>query len=280
MGLFSGIFGSSPSTKTDPTTVLTPEQEAALKSIFGEIGLNAPGGANNVSSFPGDLSVEGNFGELTSLEALEQAVLGKATGETQKLFTDSLNELISNKGNVTDFTDFFEKSVRDPALQSFEEKVLPAIGRDFGGADFFSSDRVKQDQFAREDLIDSLTGSRSELAFRSQESANDRLLAALGLAESGQNSRINQIAQLFGAQFQAEGANVGLDERNVSREFGSFQADRDERNTRIRQLLAAIGLPAFENIVTTSGGSSGIFDSFISEFGGAAGANLGGKIGD
>ena len=79
---------------------------------------------------------------------------------------------------AVNFDDFFQTNVQDPLLESFQEDVLPGISRSQGPTGFFSGDRLRQDEQAREDLLGQLVRSRSDLAFRTDQAQRDRQLAA------------------------------------------------------------------------------------------------------
>ncbi len=126
----------------------------------------------------------------TTLQALlkGESVGGTAAGDTalNRLLSAEvgadprLRELIS--GEPTGFEEFFEQSIQRPLLRTFEEDILPSISARSGGS-FFSSGRERLDERALQNLTEQLASARSELGFRTRESAADRSLNALRLLE-------------------------------------------------------------------------------------------------
>ncbi len=149
MGFFDDVgdflLGTKPKAKVKQKSLLSKEQQVAqgelLKSLQGP--------------------VLGRI-EETSLEGLEQAALQRVEGPGPA------------------FDEFFKTSVQDPLLEDFEETILPRISRRFAPSGFHGSERQQADRFAKEDLLKSLTRSRSELAFGSRESELNQLLAIFG----------------------------------------------------------------------------------------------------
>ena len=148
-------------------------------------GFNAPVGATGVTG----------LGEL-SLEALEKLVTEGAFSESADIGRESLEEIIG-RGD-TDFEEFFNTSIRDPLLKDFQDIILPRTARQFGGTQFFSSERQEADARGRDDLTDSLTRARSELGFRTrQQDTENRMgaIAQLAQLERLEPSILNSILQ-------------------------------------------------------------------------------------
>ncbi len=237
MGILDTLFGESPSTETFDLSTLTPEQQRLFRETLvpflgrpiSEAGAAVPG----MSAL-----------ESTSLAGLEQLakdlVSGQgAEGGLRRQATSAVGDILSQ--GPTDFEDFFQTTVRDPALRDFEEDVLPRIGREFGGNQFFGTERISADEAAREDLLESLTRARSDLAFRTRESDTQSRLQAAGL--SSQIGTSGDLISLLGA---------GALPRNIELQ----RLAREDK--RVAQLLEALGLQAKENVVVASGGTEGI----------------------
>jgi len=265
MGFFDFLFGEGPSTTTSVLDTLTPEQQAALNSLLRELGGSREGFGGDTSIDPSDLS-------QLSLSALEARALELGNpnreNELSQSAADTLLRFLDLDSNEAGIEDFFQTNIRDPALQEFQESILPAISRDFGGANFFSSERRTSDSDAQGDLIRSLTQARSGLAFNARESDRNRALQALGLAPSIDALGRGDTNELL-ALLQAGDSQTALGERNFEREFQQFLAEAGIDQNRIQQLLAGINTQAFENVVTSDPGSSGFIVDLIGAFGGS-----------
>ncbi len=269
MGIGDFLFGSKPKIKTSELSTLTPEQQELLKKLLGQF--TTEGGAGfQPEGFGGELSAGLGGLEQTSLAALEQSALSSADpNNILNQAGDALKKIFG--AGPTDTTDFFNTNIRDPALQSFEETVLPRISRDFGGANFFSSERSEADEGARGDLIESLTRSRADVNVRSRESNLDRILQGIGLAPGLEGEKRSGLLALL----EAGGVERGVRQGALDREFGEFSRVQDERSRRIAQILAALGITGKENIVTALPGSQGFITAVASAAAGASGGNKG-----
>ena len=257
MGILDILFGEGPSVDTQTLDTLTPEQQAELNKLLQQLG------SSSGPKFEGDLNVEQSDLSQLSLAGLEERALALSDpnrkSELSTQATQSLLSLLDFESADAGIEDFFRTNVRDPALEEFQRNILPAISRDFGGANFFSSERRETDQSAQGQLIESLSRSRSGLAFNARESDRNRALQALGLVPESENRDINQLLAILGAGETT----TGLKERNVGREFDQFIAESGFDRDRISQLLAGINTQAFENVVTTSGGTAGLIPQLL-----------------
>ncbi len=253
MGFLDILFGEGPSTETLTLDTLTPEQQNSLNTLLRELGGARPG-------FQGDVNVEQSDISQLSLTGLENMFSDpNRQSDLSTQATQSLMQLLNFENSDAGIEDFFQTNIRDPALEEFQRSILPAISRDFGGSNFFSSERTETDRNAQGELIDSLTRARSGLAFNARESDRNRALQALGLVPQTENLELNRLLALFGV-----GESVtGLEERNVGREFDQFVTESGIDQNRISQLLAGINTQSFENVVTTSGGTAGLIPQLL-----------------
>ena len=263
MGIKDFLFGSKPKIDVKDLSTLTPEQQKILKQILGQFG--AQGGADfQPEGFGGDLSAGLGDLEQTSLAALEQSALSSADpNNVLNQAGEALKGIFS--GGQSDVTDFFNTNIRDPALQSFEETVLPGISRDFGGANFFSSERQDADDRARRDLTTGLSSARADVNLRSRESNLDRILQGIGLAPGLESAGTDSLLKFL----EAGGVERGVRQDALDREFGEFGRVQDEKFKRLQAILAALGLQGKENVVTALPGSSGFITDIIAAAAGA-----------
>ncbi len=268
MGFLDILFGEGPSTETLTLDTLTPEQQNALNILLGELGGARPG-------FQGDVNVDQSDISQLSLTGLENMFSDpNRQSDLSAQATQSLMQLLNFENSDAGIEDFFQTNIRDPALEEFQKSILPAISRDFGGANFFSSERAETDRNAQGELIDSLTRARSGLAFDARESDRNRALEALGLVPQTENLELNRLLALFDV-----GESVtGLEERNVERQFDQFVSESGIDQDRISQLLAGINTQSFENVVISDPGTQGIARPLIAAAGTALVGPIGGAI--
>jgi hypothetical protein len=252
MGGIGDVFlGSKPKTKTKQLPTLSPEQEQALGQLFGQ--LNA-----------GDINAAGALvpgltgGQELSLEALENLALNLVEGGSSVVsqlsspdgsVSKALESVLS--GTATDFEDFFKSNIQDPLLEAFETEIIPTIRRTFGGENFFGGERTRREGEATEDLLTQLTRSRADLGFRAREGAKNRQVQGLSFAPSIASGAITAPALLSEA--------LGL-ERNV--DLQRLAAT----DSRIAQIIQALGVRPFENVVLNQPGSQGLLHAAISGF--------------
>ena len=265
MGLGDILFGDSPSTTTEATPTLTNEQRRLLDTLLRS-GIRGAG-ERDILGFDQFLPATGREGapQLTSLAALEEVALNRATGQSES--DQALSSILrGEKTGEGAFDDFFETNIQTPAVENFQETVLPQIGRRFGGSEFFGSERRKADQDASSDLLRFLTAERARGELEERQFDINTLLEAVGLAQE---------RDISGRELDLEAA-IALNEQeraNFITEFEKFFAEQGLRGEEFNQLLALIQTPAFENIVFNDPGSSGLVQGFLS------GGNLAGAFG-
>jgi len=93
----------------------------------------------------------------------------------------ALEQMLS--GTPQQFEEFFQKAVQEPALQQFNEQVLPMIARQYA-AQFFGSDRERADMLAQRELIRALTQARADLAFQAAQEARNRQQVGIQLEQA------------------------------------------------------------------------------------------------
>jgi len=265
------LFGQSPESKISTLPTMSPQQQALLNKLLGEFDQESllKGGA---TPYGGELVAGLGDLENLSLEALEQKILQRATSEGVGAEAETaLTKMLRTGGAPTDFEEFYRTSVRDPALQEFREFTLPEVTRRFGSSGAFGSDRLTAEQQGLERLGRTLTGARSELAFKTQESSQERILKALGLAPGVEGSDVESLLKLM------QGASLprSIQQAKLTSEYGEFQRQQEEKRNRVNQILAALGLPTLQNIPQTTPGQTGTLQSVLTAAAGNTGAAAG-----
>lgn len=244
-----GEFREPPPPDIQNVSKLSPElqkllDETLLPFLGGEelSGVLGP-------EFEGQLTPGAGEIERLSLSALEQQAMNlvdpqgdiaQTISGAQTAFQDILSQ------GPQDIDDFFTKTVQDPLLRNFERDILPSIGRDFGGNAFFGSERVETDRRAGQELLTQLSQARAGMAFGARESDLNRSAQVLGLTSQvagagGQTAQGILGGGILGKQLQGE---------QLRAQYQDFVRRTGERDKRVEQILASLGLGTNENIVT------------------------------
>ncbi len=259
--IFGFLGGSKPSASTSPHATMSPEQQQALQALLQRLG------GGGVNQYPGPTTTPG---QDLSLGALEQQALHSVDPASQVAIAKTratLSDLQSESFN--DPSKYFDSAIRDPAIKDFQERIMPGIGRRFAGNSIFGSDARTAERQATEDLTRGLSGERSKLEFQAKESNASR---ALGASQASTNlehtvggidsEKFAQLMKLFGAESIP-----------FSQNYSEFTRQQGQNQTNIGDILAALGLKPFENITTTTPGTSGILGPLLSSFAGSQGGS-------
>lgn len=278
MGGFLGgvgdfLFGEDSSVTNQQLPTLTPEQKAFLDRLLPLIeGRLGSGGESTNTEL---LSLEGLSNLVNQASGLPggSGVQSQATGTASKGLT-ALDQIL--EAGPQDIDAFFKASVQDPLLEAFSEDILPAIQTRFA-PQFFGGERRESEARAREDLVDTLARERTKFGFESREAQEERRLRGAAAAPSVAGGAA---AVPFAGQAARQGAVLPTVSAGVAQGGAPDQRRLDEMNRRIREALAAIGLPAFENVTTVDQGSAGLIPGLATGLAGNAGfgAALGGLI--
>lgn len=218
-----------PSVTTTQQPTRTKKQRQALQRLIDELG--------------------GGRIETQGVTEGEQSVLDEILGRTQgqqALVGDAQSRIGELLGSRDEFDEFFETNVEQPLMENFQEEVIPGIGRRFGGANFFSSERRDAEQDAMEELAQQLTAGRSQAAIQAPMDA------------------VSSLGEVFGAQ-------RGLDDMALKASGFERQVREKQRRARVQEILNALGQESFENITTVDPGSAGVLGS---DFGSIAASGI------
>lgn len=260
------LLGSAPSTKFAVKPTVTPEQAAAYSQLLQQL---SPGSASG-TPYQGNLGAGLSSLETTSLAGLEQMAMNAA--DPNSAYQQGTNALLGiiNQG-PEDINDYFTKNIEDPLIKDFNEKVLPGISRRFAPSGFYSSDRLRSDDLARRDLGDSLTRARSDVSYKAYQDNMQNKLAALGLlpqSASAAQAALQQALEAGATPREVEALNNQL-------KYEEFVRQQSQGDDRIKALIAALGIPQFENIGVSKGGSSGLLGGVASGIGSFLGGYFG-----
>ncbi len=247
MGFFDFLFGEEPSQDITPQTTLTSEQEALLKALIAQISEGQGESPFGIKS--GGLELQ----SLAGLEALGSQIPGGETGASASQAGLGALEQIFTQG-PQDIDAFFTETIEKPALEKFQENIIPDIRTRFA-PQFFGGERREAEGRATEDLIESLTRERARVGFEARQQDQTNVLQGLGVLPgavgsefAGTTAQANIMLGLLGG---------GGATRDVT------QQQLNERNRRIKEALNSLGIEGFENIVFNDPGSTGFIPSLV-----------------
>ena len=251
MGFVSDfLFGTKPEATTTPESKLSPEQQELMKFLQPFLTGEKLGDIEGVKTPPLSSIQE------TSLEGLEQlalSIVGGGTEQQNLLQTgrESATDILTR--DPTDIEDFFRTNISDPSLKFFDEEVAPRISSKFAPSGFFSSERLKTERGAFEDLLQSLTQSRESVALGARQQDTNAILSALKSISGLRGTDIGDLTSLLVP---------GELPREAFREEQA--APIQERERRLAAIFKALGIPALENITTVDPGTPGLINTLAS----------------
>ena len=241
------LFGRKPKKEIDTLSTLSPEQQELVEFLQPFLT------GENLADIQGVETPPLSDLQTTSLAGLEQLALGIAGGGTEQqglLQTgrQAAGDILTR--GPTDIEDFFRTNIADPSLKFFREEISPDITSKFAPSGFFSSERLGAEETALENLLSSLVRSRESVALGARQQDTNAVLEAIqSIAGLGGTD----IADLTGLLVPGEL------EREAFREKQA--APIQERERRLAAIFKALGLPAIENVVTTTPGTPGLINT-------------------
>jgi len=274
-GFLDTLFGTAPSSDVQQLPTMTKGQRALLDQLVNYFK-GQGGSLAGFDPFTGTAGAPANDLQGMSLAALEQMSMNlTGPNSTQNMADQTLQSFLrGDQTGTSNFNEFFKTNIQDPAVEAFNKDVLPGISRSYGGSNFFSTDRQKAEQQATKDLTTSLTQSRASGQLQERNTNIQTLLAAIGLAPQLAGGYANAGATLLGGSLSARSA----EQASLDAELKRWIAEQTLKGTSFEQMLSVLHSSPFENVVTTSGGTTGLLNSFLGGLGQGAGTVLGGKI--
>lgn len=274
MGFLDDLFlGQGPKLETRSLSTISPEQRQALNALLSSLG-KAP------TKYGGQLSTGLTDLEQSSLAALEERSRALAQPDQNLEAAGlSIRDQLDFRKNTADANDYFTNAVQNPALKEFGANVLPQISRQFGGNDFFSTERQNAEATARRDLLDSLTAERSRVNLDEFDKARDRALTAAGIAPgltAAENSRTQSQMDIL----KAAGVERQVGQDALDRTYAEFVRQQQAASHQQDLLHQASLTPTIENIGMNNPGNAGLIPSLLGSIAGGVGQNLGGLLGD
>jgi len=261
--LIAAGVGSTPHVATGAVGALSPEQEAALQALLQQLGGNLP-------QYQGQTNAAGNNVQGQSLAAMEAAAMNAVGPSSDAAASSGALRDVMNQ-NPADLQAYYKSNIVDPAMQVFQQQIMPDISRRFKGQAGFGSDRMLADATAAGNAT---TGIAQAMGAASQQSLQDqqrnKIAAALGLP--GVNTA--QTQNLLALQ---SGGNIaqGIQQSALDRLYGRFQDTQARRQKQIEDLLAALGIKTTNPYAIGLGGQTGAASSSTTAFLGGLGGSLG-----
>lgn len=274
MGLFSSIgkflFGEESRAVMEQKPLMTPEQLEILRRISSEI-LSSPSilAASATEPYTGQLVAPLTQQELTSLAALEQAVMNQVSGGSG---SSKAQEILERLADVRpeEIESVYRSAIEQPLTTQFREQVIPELTRRFSGVAAFGSDRREQEAMAAERLARALASAKGELMARYRESAIDAARALAELAPRAEGARVEALEKLISASALPR----SIEQARLLAEYEEFLRRQQGRQLRFEQAMSVLGQRPFENIALALPGSEG----FLTGLARGAGAFLASKV--
>lgn len=248
-GMLDKETGEEASSSTQQAPRLTPEQQELLRKMIAEL---MGQGSFQTTPYTGDLVADLSNLEKTSLTGLEQRALELMSGGNRmdKTANDALVRQLSGQPIATD--DFIKTNVEEPATRYFRESLLPELEGRFRGSNLYSGQMREQEMRGVRDVGETVNRTSADIRFKSAQDAQSRVLAALGLYPEVSTLPLAQL----GMTLEAGGIPRGVQQAKLSSQYDEFLRQQKDKTAR---LLAALGVPATENITTVNAASPGIF---------------------
>jgi hypothetical protein len=257
-------FGTEPEIKTGKVQKWTPWQQ----ELGRKLGRELKGGPES-REYTGQLPGTAGLSDLQqlSLTGLERALGGEGVLKEQEEFISSV---LDPERRQKQMQEYFEQTVQEPMMESFREDIIPGIRQQYAPSGYWSGHRVKAEEEAMEDLIDSLTRERTRMSYEAEQSALDRALQAAGMG--------SPTARGFERGLRLGGIPRGVTREGREAEYEEWLRQRDEEDEWLREVMGALGLSGIEPYAIGQPGTTGAVQDFIGEFAGSLGGGAAGSM--
>ena len=268
MSFLGDFFGGGESTTT-PTKVSqwTPQQEALMRSLTGKVrvGVNAP-----VPVYQGDM--------YTPRTPEEQSYFDFMGGQSYEgsAYQNAMGNILAGKPaydvDPAVAEQFYQQSIRAPALKEFRETTMPLLTEQFSGPSFWSSNRADQTRKAVENLGDTLSARHGELMYGEELARRTALDNAMNRVTGAGESYSKQMGTAGGYARQIENERIASElQRYLSGEEVGGVAN-PAYNPQYRLALALLGLTPYAIGATTTSSGPGLGFGILSGMAEGAGA--------
>jgi hypothetical protein len=274
--------GSNPGVTQEPSTnTTTSGQQSSLASLLSLLG-GGSAGTGGTSTSPA------YTGQLTAgLTGDQQNTLGNISSSLASLLSPSsgLNQGISAAEGVANatpanFSSYFNNSVVQPLMQSFNTQTIPALQSAFGASagGTQSSQYAQAVDTATNNLENTIASDASSTALTQYNNQQTNALSAAGVLNNSANTALSAEEGALSAQGVEQTTNQTAD----SNAYQEFLNQLSQNNTVNSQLLSASTAQTVQqgNTVATSG-TNGLGTSLLqglSSNGGSGITSLGNSI--
>ena len=258
------IFGSSVGKKKEPKIVtepaLHPEQEKMIPGLGSYISDNL---GKPLEQYGGKYIAPITQQQLDAMSDLGNLTWNFSPQITQnsQAASNALIRALNTDAGMKEAEDYYQQSIHNPALQSFQKEILPAIQTAYAGpGTYWGSERAGAIRDASTDLAGQLAGIRAQTMFDARNTLENRALQAAGqihqneqfmqnLGLAAEQARtgfgLNRSGSLFDMGETARQAEqLGLD-----RQYSEWLRTRPENSPYLQAALNFMGLPTTASYV-------------------------------
>lgn len=216
---------------------LDPQQQQLLNQLITKLS-NPPAG------YTGDLTAPTNQLQQTSLAAMEQAAMNAASPNSgAAASTSALKNILD--AQPQDLTSYFKSAFVDPAMQTFNQDVMPALEGKFKGLAGYGSDFAQASGRAAANTMTGIGASEADAIQKAlQSQTQNKIGAATALSGvTGANTTNLLNLQAGGAAGQA------TDQAPLTAAYNEFQRQQAAGQTNIQDLLKLLGVQTTTPVV-------------------------------
>lgn len=259
MGITDFLFGGSEDAKhVGNAPLLTGPQKDTLNQLIqmvqGQVG-------QGVDPYPGQIAPGASDIQDTTFQFLQNLLSGGDTGMAAG--TDALTQLL-RPFDPAATTEAWEAGVKAPALQTWEEEILPAIQERYIGQGAASSGAANR----------AITKSGADLSADLAGQLATMLLGQEGQHEATQLAAVDQMLRqalgLTGVGLTAGGQQRDIMAELLGEDYQKWQTAQPYNNPWLQMLQTVLGTKAFDPIVQGPTQSRGVFGDLL-----GAASNLG-----
>lgn len=316
MGSVGDFFmGSTTSPSVSTQTTMTDEQRQLLDSLSGilqgQLGQGTPAYTGNLTAPQTDLETQSwsslsdmlsNMGGSTNTDSVIQQLLNSDTS-TPNI---GVQQYDVGEFDPTAIKEWYQNALVQPAMQAWQEDVVPTINESFIGQNAASSGAAPRAiTKSAEDLMSGLNSEYANALFgekqaydtRKYESGMDFVnklfqadTAEAGMDyQSGQNyldrlmnipglesTETSNLLNIINAGQTAGETQRGIEQGQMTEDYQKWLSEQAYNNPWLTQFMSSVmGTPAFENIVYPGSQSEGILNSILGAVGSWAGSEGG-----
>lgn len=248
------LFGSEPKTKIQSVSLFDPEQQKIYTSLAnllqGQVGAG-------VSPYPGTYTPGATTNQQQIYELVNQLLRGQGPmqSEATGVLTDAMNLMDPTKAQ-----DYWEKGIKAPMMQSWQQDIVPQILEQFAAYDAGGSGP------ARKAVAESGRYLETDMGSMLENYLTQLRREAEGAAQTGLKYPQTLLQSVLGPATQQR----QIESEQLQEPYEKWMMSQPWANPWLKYVLPLLNLKTKENIATQSGGQQGIFGDLLK-----AGASLG-----